>query len=356
MIDFEHTIFALLLLTGLLNAKPPRKHLGIIVILVGILLVFLPPAQRIDIPWNLVIGLVVPLLMWQNIRRIATADWRGWKSVILWVISVMIFSGVLLFGGGLSWPGALLFAVIAVSMIWRAGEPEKSSSYMSQVGPLSLVFLLTEVEAAIQSPNQYMGGIFSGASFGVITALIAIQLIRKTPSKTHSWIGIGQAYLAYWFSYYAGVSAVAAVLVSILVFIWLKQYSRFGTHIAEPGAPLNTWPGFGLILALFLLLGWQGHQPVSTIIILEVFAGALAGLGITWLGRKLDIPAFQKDGSILMAGMRTGLWLFPALLLWPRDILAQPLMLGVALGLAALVIGMSYMALLFYFPKTGNPD
>ena len=148
---------------------------------------------------------------------------------------------------------------------------------------------------------------------------------------------------------------MTAVLVSIMVFIWLNQYSRFGTYITDPAAPLNTWVGFGLILALFLLLGWQGHQPVSTIIILEVFAGALAGLSITWLGRKLDIPAFQKEGSLLMAALRTGLLLFPALLLWPRDILAQPLLLGAALGLAVMVIGLSYMALLFYFPKTGNP-
>jgi uncharacterized membrane protein len=268
---------------------------------------------------------------------------------------VVLFSIALIFGGGLNWPGALLFGVIAASMIWRAGESEKSSSYMSQVGPLALVFLLTEVEAVIQTPNQYMGGIFSGASFGVITALVAMQLLRRTPPKTHSWIGIGQAYAAYWFSYYAGVSAVAAVLVSILVFFWLNQYSRLGTYLTDPAAPLNTWPGFGLILALFLLLGWQGHQPISSIILLEVFAGALAGLGITWLGRKLDIPAFQKDGSLLMAGLRTGLLLFPALLLWPRDILADPLLLGAALGLAVMVLGLSYMALRFYFPKTGNP-
>lgn len=355
MIEFEHTIFVLLLLTGVLNAKPPKQRLGIMIILVGIFLAFLPPALRINIPWNLVIGLVVPLLMWQNIRRITTADWQGWKSVILWIISVVILSFALLFGGGINWPGALLFGMIAASMIWRAGEPEESSSYMSQVGPLALVFLLTEVEAVVQSPNQYMGGIFSGASFGVITALIALYLLRRTPPKYHSWIGIGQAYLAYWFSFYTGVSAVAAVLVSIMVFIWLNQYSKLGTRITDPVAPLNTWPGFGLVLALFLLLGWQGHQPVSTIIILEVLAGAAAGLGITWLGRKFDIPAFQKERSLLMAGLRTGVLLFPALLLWPRDILGQPLLLAIAIGLAVLVIGMSYLALLFYFPKTGNP-
>jgi len=355
MIVFEHTIFILLLLTGILNAKPPRQRWGIGIILVGLLLAFLPASQPIDIPWNLVLGFVIPLLMWQNIRRISDADWRGWESVLLWVFSAIIFSLVFIFSGDLNWPSALLFGVIASSMIWRAGEPEDKASFMSQVGPLALVFLLTEVEAFIQTPNPYMGGIFSGASFGLITALIGLYSLRKTSPRYHSWIGIGQAYLAYWIAFLVGVSAVAAVLVSIMVFIWLNQYSKLGVQVMEPVAPLNTWPGFGLILGLFLLLGWQGHQPVSTIIILEVIAGAAAGLGITWLGRRLDIPAFQKDKPLALVSLRTALLLFPALLLWPRELLAQPLLLAAALGLAALVIGMSYMALLFYFPKSGQP-
>jgi hypothetical protein len=356
MIEFEHTIFVLLLLTGVLNANPPQQRWGILIILAGILLVFIPPALPFFIPWNLVIGLVVPLLLWQNARRIANADWQGWKSVALWVASVLIIGIALFVGGGLNWLGALLFGVIGASMIWRAGEPENKSSYMSQVGPLALVFLLTEVEAVVQSPNQYLGGIFSGASFGLITALIGLYLLKKTQPKFHSLIGIGQAYLAYWFSFYAGVSAVSAVLVSVMVFIWLNQYSNLGIPNSNPLAPFNTWPGFGLILALFLLLGLQSHQQISPIIILEVIAGVLAGLSITWLGRKLNVPAFQTDRSLLMAGLRTGLLLFPALLLWPRDILAQPLLLAAALGLAILVIGLSYMALLFYFPKAGVPN
>jgi hypothetical protein len=355
MIEFEHTIFVLLLLTGVLNAKPPQQRWGILIILAGILLVFIPPALPIAIPWNLVIGLVVPLLLWQNIRRITNADWQGWVSVALWVASAALIGIALFLGGGLNWLGAALFGVIAASMIWRAGEPETNSSYMSQVGPLALVFLLTEAEAIVQSPNQYLGGIFSGASLGVITALIALQLLKKTDPKFHSLLGIGQAYVAYWFCYFAGVSAVSAVLVSVMVFMWLNQYSNLGIPDSNLLAPINTWPGFGLILALFLLLGFQSHQQISTVIIIEVLAGALAGLSITWLGRKLNVPAFQEDKSLLMAGLRTGLLLLPALLLWPRDILAEPLLLGAALGLAIVVIGLSYMALLFYFPKEGAP-
>jgi hypothetical protein len=353
MIEFEHTIFVLLLLTGVLNAKPPQQRWGALIILVGILLVFIPPALPIFIPWNLIIGLVVPLLLWQNFRRIVNADWQGWKSLALWVASALIIGIALFLGGGLNWLGALLFGVIGASMIWRAGESESKSSYMSQVGPLALVFLLTEVEALVQSPNQYLGGIFSGASFGLLAALIALRLLKKTPSNYHFLIGIGQSYLAYWFSFFAGASAVSAVLVSVMVFIWLNQYSSLGFPNSSQFAPINTWPGFALILAVFLLLGLQGHQQISTIIILEAVTGAIAGISITWLGRKLNIPAFQKDKSPLMAGLRTGLLLLPALLLWPRDILEQPLLLAAALGLAIFVIGLSYMALLFYFPKTG---
>ncbi len=351
MVEFEHTIFIILLLTGVLNAKPPRQNWAIMLILIGILLVFIPPAIEINVPWEVVLGLVIPLLLWQNIRRIIIADWRGWKSVSLWVISVWLFSFALWLGGALNLPGALLFGVIGASMVWRAGELEGSTSYMSQVGPLALIFLLTEVEIAIQSPNQYIGGIFSAAFFGAVIAILGLYFLRKLPLKYHSWIGIGQVYLAYWLSLSFGVSAVAGALVSIMTFVWLNQYYQLGFHETAPLAPLNTWPGFAIILALFLLLGWQAHQPISALSLIEVAAGVMISLCITWIGRHYKIPAFQNKEAFWMAGLRAGLLLFPALLIWPRDIFQQPLQLAVALGSAALVIGMSYMALLFYFPR-----
>jgi len=222
---------------------------------------------------------------------------------------------------------------------------------MSQVGPLTLIFLLTEVEVAIQSPNHYMGGLFSGAFFGVVTASIGLFLLRKASPKLHSWIGIGQVYLAYWLSIFVGVSAVTAALVSVMTFVWLNQYYKLGFHEKAPPAPLNTWSGFGFILVLFLLLGWQAHQPVSILFIIEVVAGAFLGLAITWLGRRWKILAFYKEKPYWMAGARIVLLLFPALLLWPRNILNQPTQLAVAIGIAVLVIGFSHMGLSYYFPK-----
>ena len=353
MVEFEHTIFILLLLIGVLNAKPPKPRWATIMILIGIMMAFIPPARKFPIPWDIALGLVVPLLLWQNIRRTVNADWRGWKSVTLWGISVLIFGLALWLGGALNWPGALLFGVIAASMIWRAGEPESGASYMSQVGPLTLIFLLTEVEVAIQSPNHYVGGIFSGVFFGVIAALFGLYLLRKASPKFHSWIGIGQVYLAYWLSFIVGVSAVAAAFVSVMTFVWLNQYYQLGFHKKAPPAPLNTWPGFVLVLALFLLLGWQSHQPVSILLIIEVIVGALIGLSITWLGYRWKISAFQKQRAFRVAGLRAALLLFPALLLWPRGTLQQPVQLAAAIGITVLVIGMSYIGLSYSFPKKG---
>jgi len=349
MIEFEHTIFILLLLSGVLNAKPPRQRWATLIILVGVLLVFLPPPSHIPIPWEIILGMVIPLLLWQNTRRLVNADWRGWKSVTLWAITALIFSIAIGLIGVLNWPGALLFGIIASSMIWRAGEPEVGTSYMSQVGPLTLMFLLTEVEVAIQSPDHYLGGIFSGAFFGVMTALFGLFLLRKLPPKFHAGVGIGQ--VAYWLSYIVGVSAVTAAVISVMVFIWLNQYYRLGFHEKAPPAPLNTWSGFIIVLALFMLLGWQAHQPISSLLMIEVAVGTLVGLLITWVGRRWEIPAFHKERTYWMTGARMALLLFPALLLWPRNSLHQPIQLAVAFAIAVLVIGFSHMGLSFYFPK-----
>jgi len=351
MVEFEHTIFIILLLSGILNAKPPQQRWAALAILAGVLLVFLPPARQIEIPWEMILGLIIPLLLWQNVRRIINSDWRGWGSIILWGITVLIFSFVLWLIGVLNWSGALLFGVIIASMIWRAGEPETEASFMSQMGTLTLIFLLTEVEAAIQSPDHYLGGVFSAAFFGVCTALFALYLLRRVSSRLHPWVSIGQVYIAYWFSYFAGVSAVTAALISVMTFVWLNQYKQVGFRVKTLPAPLNSWSGFGFILGLFLLLGWQAHQPVSSLLIVEVIAGTLLGLGITWIGRKWDIAAFYKERTYWMAGARIALLLFPALLLWPRDTLYNPIQLAVAIGIAVLVIGFSHAGLSYYFPK-----
>ncbi|MBT4756188.1 MAG: hypothetical protein HON98_10960 [Chloroflexi bacterium] len=354
MIEFEHTIFLLLLLSGILNAKPPKQRLGVFVVLAGFILVFLAPSIDIQIPWEIILGLVLPLLLWQNIRRIITADWRGWPSFILFLFSVLIFSAALWLIGDFAWTETLLFGLIVSSMIWRAGEPESGASYLSQLGALTLVFLLTEVDLAIQSPNQYIGGIFSAAFIGFLSALFGLYLLQKVSKKYHSWIYIGQVYFAYWFSFFVGVSAVTGALVCIMAFVWISQYNQQKYNIEKLPAPMNHWPGFTFVLILFLLLGWQAHEPISILLLAEVIVGTLIGLGILWLGNKIENPDFWNNRTFWLAGLRVATLLFPVLLIWPRDILDEPILLLIAIGIAIFVIGLSYLVLSFYFPKKAH--
>ncbi len=343
MIEFEHTLFILLLLNGLLNAKPPKQHWAILVILIGILLVFIPPAIHINIPWEIILGLVIPILLWQNFRRTTTAKWRGWNSFILWGITALLFSFFLLILGSHDWAGGFLFGLIVASMIWRAGEPESGASYMSQIGSFTILFLLTEVDLVIQSPNQYFGGIFSAAFNGLISALIGLFLLQKLGEKHHAWVGIGQVYLAYWISYFMGISPITAALVSVLAFVWLRRYSRLGHYKDTLPTPLKSWSGFSVIFAIFLLLGWQSHQSISYLLFIEVLIGTFLGIGIAWIGKKSKNPAFQNQDSIWVFGLRIALLLFPALLIWPRGILQHPDQLLIAIGLSIFVLGFSYL-------------
>ena len=74
MIEFEHSLFKLLLLVAVLSAKPPGRKWLPLVIAIGFLLALLPPPISIPIPWNIILGITIPLILWQNARRIIAAQ------------------------------------------------------------------------------------------------------------------------------------------------------------------------------------------------------------------------------------------------------------------------------------------
>jgi hypothetical protein len=350
MVEFEHALFQILILLSLLNSKPPQQKYTLYFIAIGILIVFLPPVAQIYVPWNLLLGFILPLLLWHNARRLLNAMWRGkWKALFLWVIAATLFGLMLAFTQALELPGAVLFGLILASMIWRVGESEETSSFISQIGPTTLIFLLLEVDSAILSPSKYLGGIFSGVSLGVLVGLIAVNITSKLNPRGHTWISIGQIYIAYGVALLVGVSAVTASLASVLVYVTLGLVKGFWPRYKIQPMPLNTWFGFIPILILFLLSASQVHQPISKFLILEVCLGCGIGLVIAWIGRRQRLPSFTVEGSIWQIGFRVVLLLSPALLLWPRGILLQPVFLAIALGIAGLVLASSRMILNYLF-------
>ncbi|MBL6965734.1 MAG: hypothetical protein ISR60_04190 [Anaerolineales bacterium] len=352
MVEFEHTLFQLLLLVGLLNAKPPKHQYSPYIIAAGLLLAFLPPAFPLLIPWNLILGLTLPLLLWQNARRIINAVWRGkWISLLLWVVSAILFGLMLMLTNAMELSGAILFGLVTASMIWRSGESEEGSSFVSQIGPITLVFLLSEIEPIVETPTQYVGGIFSGVAIGVAFALIAVYLARNAKPALRNWIAIGQIYLAYGFAILAGVSGVAAGLASVITFVVLGLRREFWEDNKVQPAPWNTWPGFGIFLGLFLFLGWQGHQPIAVPLLLEVLIGCGIGVLIAGFGRLLKSPSFAGKESPWRAGFRIAVLLFPALLLWPRNTIEEPTLLIYAFGMAILVLALSRISLDYFFEE-----
>jgi hypothetical protein len=106
---------------------------------------------------------------------------------------------------------------------------------------------------------------------------------------------------------------------------------------------------------LFLLLGWEGHQPITNLILTEVLIVTVVGVAISWIGQRLKIPAFQID-SFWKTALRVSILVFTTLLILPRDFIQEPIQFAIAIGIAILVIGSSFLALEFYFPKSGERD
>jgi hypothetical protein len=352
MLEFEHSLFKLLLLVAVVSAKPPGRKWLPLVFALGFALAFLPPVISINFPWDWVLGLTIPLLFWQNGRRIIAAEWGGkWKDILIWLGAALLFSMVFWLFRELELTGAIIFGLVAASMIWSVGERDTSTSIVSLIGPFTLIFLLAEVEPLIQNPTGYMGGIFSGISVGVMAALAGILLSRRFDPNAQSWIALGQVYMAYGFALLAGVSAVAASLAAVIVYVTLGLYLDFWPGKRVTPTPINSWGGFIYILVLFVFLGWQAHYPPSSLILLEVLVGFVVSLLIAWIGQLLKLEAFSQETPLWRIGLRVALLLFPALLIWPRDTLQQPSLLAYAFGIAILNLLIARLTLTYFFEK-----
>jgi hypothetical protein len=114
---------------------------------------------------------------------------------------------------------------------------------------------------------------------------------------------------------------------------------------------LNSWIGFGSLLVLFLILGWQTHQVLTLRLIIELVIGLAFGILAIWTGMRLDLPSFKHLDSLGQAVLRVAVFLLPALLLWPRDALEQPIFLVVAVIITALILVLSNRIATDYLQK-----
>ena len=347
MIALEHSLFMLLLLVGLLNTQPRSPPIARWFIGGGVALAFVVPAWPIALPWELLSALLIPLLFWQTARLVVSAQWRvRWVDVGLWLFVIVGITTMLSLTTSPGLFGAFLFGLLVASIMWRATEQSGRPGYLGQIGSLALAFLLVEISPAVESPDLYIGSLFSGAGIGTVASYVGVKIARRTaPGWKRDAVCLGQVYLAFIISRWIGASGVAAAWLSTA---WYVSYGA--KHGLWPDgrirpAPLNSVPIFSLAVVALAFVGWQTHIPLTPVLLLEVGLGLLITVFVVWVSRLLRSPAFCADSSFTRAIGRVALLLFPALLLWPREALLDPWPLAFALIAANLAVAGTHFML-----------
>lgn len=317
------------------------------------MLAFLPPLVPLNIPWRLALLATVPILLWQSARRLVNAGWWNVRvELALWGFASILFAVPFVLAGALGVLSALLLGMLLGSILWRAGEGEESPWFVSQIGPLTLIFLLVETAPLVEAPNRYLGGLASGLALGIAIAAAASWLARRVTSHWQDVIALVQVYLAFAIGTVIEISAVGAALASVVGYFVLAVRGKLWQGGKLRPAVLDSWPGFLALLTVFVLLGWQIHRPLTALVAVEVMAGVMIGLVCAGIGRRLGVPVFQVSGSIAVAGARVALLVLAALSLWPREGLLGPLPLALAVAAATLSMFIATSVLPTYLPQS----
>lgn len=351
MIVLEHSLLILLLLVGLLNARPRLPALAQLAIAAALGMAFVAPSLPIDLPWAWLSALAVPLLLWQAARRLAEARWPADRREIgLWSWVVVGIGLTLLLTSPLTASGALLFGLLAASMAWRATEDGGRPSHLGQLGPLAMAFLLAEIAPAVEAPGAYALALAGGAGLGAAAGFAGVHLARRVPSgRLRDVAVIGFVYLAYALAAWLGLSSVAGATFTVIALVaYGARRGLWSDGVVRP-KPLDSPAIYGLAVIALGFFGWQTHVPLTPVLVVEVGLGLLVTGAAVWAGRALRIPTFRSERSFRRVMTQVALLLVPALLLWPREALLDPTPLGLALlsaGAAALAANLALAPLL----------
>jgi CBS domain-containing protein len=334
----EHTLIMLLLLVGLLKARPRLHWAARAAIAAGVLLALLAPARPVPLPWDILAALIIPILFWQTARWVASAFQPVDRLELgLWAFVAVGTAGALSLASAPGWPGALLFGLLAASMLWHSLEGDRPS-VLGQAGPLALALLLAEIIPEARTPAQYGLALAIGAAAGSVIGYAAMRAAeRLRPGWQRGALGLVQVYAAYVTGALFGGSAVVAAALAVAVFVAGGARRGLWSGSAIEPRPLNSPAVFTLAVAALAFFGWQSHVPLTPVILVEALLGlAVAGVAVAvgkWRSRG---AIFARESPGIPVG-RIGLLLLPALLLWPRAALLDPVPLALAVVAAVAV-------------------
>lgn len=366
----EHALVMLLLLVGLLSIRERQRRYVPWVILLGVALSLSTPAHSLEFTWPIISALVLPPLLWQMAVRMAAAqpalNPRGWLA---WLATGLLIGLALTIGRGVSLASAVLLGILATSLIWQIRERATGSTDLGAFGQLTLALLLAEVDLSLHSPGHLVGSLFAGAVLGLLLGYVGVRIALRLPQgQARNWFCLGLAYVAYLLGALIGGSGVVTAAMTGLMVAVYGYSAELWLIPADLPTPLNWFAMFGLMTAVFLLLGWQAHTVPTRFHLLGIILSMAATAVGIWLGRRLlatpdsspqashhpHVPQRKSqpapgegaayDGKTRLylpstfwrKERKVVLLLMGTLLLWPQQAVLEPLPLVVAL-LAALV-------------------
>ena len=338
----EHALLLVLLLVGLLSSQGPLRRYVPWVVLAGIGLSLLTPAHALEPAWPLISALVLPPLLWQVGVRVATIRSSfAWRTWLAWLLFALLMAAALHLGGRVLLLSALLLGLLTASLVWQLRERSTGSTELGVFGLLALALLLAEVNVTQYPLGAFLGTLFSGAGLGVLLGFIGVRVALHLPGAGfRTLFCLGLAYLAYLVGLVLGVSAVVTVaMTGLMVAVYGYNVGLWPTTAALPA--LFDHRGIFLPLAaVWLLLGWEAHVPLTaahlTGIGLGMVAAAVGLLVAHHLAPVPGEPAQSLPQALLRKELQVFLLLSGTLLLWPQKVALEPWLLAVAL-LAALL-------------------
>lgn len=342
LLDTEHGLVMLLLLYGLLTYRDENISRWVPpVILGGILLSLVTPIHELNLFWPVITGLVVPPFLWQSAVAVTKSGpiRRQW-SLVIWTVTLVFVTISLWAFGDISISAAMLFGILAVTLVWYFREMEIERSYLSTIGLITLVVLIAEVDLALVSIQLWLGTLASGAAAGIAIGFLGMAIYRRLSiPRLRIFFFFFWAYIAYLSGLLLGTSAIATTLAAALVF---STYGfSIGLWVNRKDIPVpSRYPIFFYLFAsVWLTLGWQAHtvfNPGNLIGILIAMAGITLAILIAW--KVVPISTENRILRLVRKEIRVFLLLFGGAIFWPQEAFLTTASVEIAIGAAILLI------------------
>jgi len=342
-LELEHALIMLLLLVGLLSIHGKYKRYVPWVIIGGVALSMFTPIHIIEPAWPIISALVLPPLLWQVALRLSTTRPAfSWRTLLAWLLMIILIGLALSLGGKVSLANALLMGILAASLMWQLRERATGSSDLGAFGLLTLALLLVEVDVALHPLGPFLGILLSGAALGLFLGFIGVRLAPRFPAgKVRDLFYLGLIYFAYLVGVLIDTSGITmATMTGLVIASYSYSVGLWPTQEERP-VPLDQGWVFVLMAGTWLLLGWQAHVSLTVVHItgigLVLVAAAFGVLVGRWLAPLPEVSLRHLPQALLRKQGKVFLLLLGVFLLWPQEARLTLFPLAVAL-LAALVI------------------